>query len=117
MMCARRRGDGDRVEVFARDQLERIRMDARDVRGLRDVGNLVAMTTAKRCDVPPLRAERRDVDLGTEPDADDADSWHARLHGFMTESRGRSPNDTIMNLDPATSSSSRPRCPTHCECR
>ena len=70
---ARRRRDRDRVEVVARDQLERIGVHVGDAGGRGRLRRLVAIAAADRRDLPAFRLERRDVYLRAEADADDAD--------------------------------------------
>ncbi len=91
MMTGGRRGDRDRVEVVARDQLERIGVHVANPGVLCDLCRLVAVAAADRGDVPAFRAESGDVDLRSEPDTDDTDlalrSWHGNSIGTGADRR------------------------------
>ena len=73
-VCARRRRDRDGVEVVSLDQLQRVRVHVRDAGRCGGRDQLVARAAAERDDIETLGAERGNIDLHTESEADDPDA-------------------------------------------
>src|ERR1700687_128337 len=73
-MRARRRDDCDRGEVVPSNELRRIGVDAWNAGLVGGFLRLLTRAAADGRDIPAFGAERRDVDLRAEADADDADA-------------------------------------------
>src|SRR6202171_1570741 len=74
VMRARRRDDRDRGEVVPANELHRIGVDAPDAGLVGGFFGPLTRAAAYGRDIPAFGAERRDVDLRAEADADDADA-------------------------------------------
>ena len=75
------------VEIVPRNQLLRVGMYAVNAHFVGHFGGLVAVAAANGRDLPTLRTERRNVDLGAKAEADNADlsiRWGHLLSGALT---------------------------------
>src|SRR6266404_9178203 len=82
-MSAGRSDDRDRGEVVPSNELHRIGVDARNAGLVGRFLRLLTRAAADGRDVPAFGAERRDVDLRAEADADDADAVLGRGHADL----------------------------------
>ena len=73
-MWLRRRRDRDGIEIVPRDQLQRVRVHIRDSGRFGAFVSFLARAAAEGDDLPAFGAERGNVDLHAESEADDADA-------------------------------------------